>query len=205
MPASQNPDASPEDVVCRYDTLLAVLQEGVLVQDAELRVVEANAAAEVLFGVAEGALVGTIDPARAAVDEDYRHLEPGGTPAALALAGGLSHRGQVLGIQPGEAGALRWFSVNAVSLSAAGSDSPHAVVSSFTDVTERKALEIELTHLALHDGLTGLANRTLLVDRVGHAMARQSRRQPDPTVGVSVLFIDIDGFKSINDRLGNRV
>jgi diguanylate cyclase (GGDEF)-like protein len=79
------------------------------------------------------------------------------------------------------------------------------VVTSFTDVTERKALEVELTHLALHDGLTSLANRTLLLDRIGHAIARAARRHPDPTVGVSVLFIDIDGFKHVNDTMGSKV
>ncbi|HUY64570.1 MAG TPA: diguanylate cyclase [Acidimicrobiales bacterium] len=193
------------DLARRYDGLLAVLQDGILVQDAELKVVEANPAAELIFGAAEGSLLGTMDPVRQAVDEDYRHFEPERTPAALALASGMPHSGNVVGVQPPGGGALRWFSVNTLPLTSPGAGGPDMVVSSFTDVTERRALEVELTHLALHDGLTGVANRTLLVDRIGHAMARTSRRNPDPTVGVSALFIDIDALKAINDNLGNRV
>jgi len=54
-------------------------------------------------------------------------------------------------------------------------------------------------HAALHDPLTGLANRTLFGDRVAHTLARQSR---GPAV-TTVLFCDLDDFKSVNDRLGH--
>ena len=67
------------------------------------------------------------------------------------------------------------------------------------DVTDRQALEHQLRHQALHDGLTGLANRTLFTDRVGHALARRS----GPGDGVAVLFIDLDDFKTVNDGLGH--
>jgi diguanylate cyclase (GGDEF)-like protein len=56
-----------------------------------------------------------------------------------------------------------------------------------------------LEHQALHDGLTGLANRTLLLDRAVQMLAR--RHGPDE--GVAVLFIDLDDFKSVNDNLGH--
>jgi len=184
---------------------MGVLQEGVLLQDADLTVLEANTAAEILFGAHEGGLVGGPDPVHGAVDEDHRPIAADATPAAMALATGQTHSGQVIGVNPADTGPLRWFSVNAAPLVLPGKDHAELVISTFCDVTERKALEVELTHLALHDGLTGLANRTLLVDRIGHAMARFVRRAPDPTVGVSVLFVDIDDFRSINDSLGNRV
>jgi diguanylate cyclase (GGDEF)-like protein len=59
--------------------------------------------------------------------------------------------------------------------------------------------EVELHHLAFHDPLTGLANRALFLDRLEHALDRAERsRQP-----VSVAFLDLDGFKAVNDTLGH--
>ncbi len=72
------------------------------------------------------------------------------------------------------------------------------IVINCRDVTERRALEDQLKHEALHDPLTTLANRALFVDRVGHALSR--RDKPDAT---GVLFMDLDDFKTINDSLGH--
>ena len=72
------------------------------------------------------------------------------------------------------------------------------IVINCRDVTERRALEEQLKHEALHDPLTTLANRALFVDRVGHALSR--RDNPDST---GVLFMDLDDFKTINDSLGH--
>ncbi len=67
------------------------------------------------------------------------------------------------------------------------------------DVSERQATEAELTHRALHDPLTGLPNRGLLLDRLDVALARL-RRHPST---VAVLFCDLNGFKQINDIHGH--
>jgi diguanylate cyclase (GGDEF)-like protein/PAS domain S-box-containing protein len=67
------------------------------------------------------------------------------------------------------------------------------------DTTDRKRLESKLIHDALHDPLTGLANRVLLRDHLERALARQGR-----TVGtVALLFVDLDDFKRINDTYGH--
>jgi diguanylate cyclase (GGDEF)-like protein/PAS domain S-box-containing protein len=73
------------------------------------------------------------------------------------------------------------------------------IVLNSRDVSERKAFEEQLSHQAFHDSITGLANRALFRDRVEHALERLTR-DADP---VSVLFMDLDDFKTINDSLGH--
>jgi diguanylate cyclase (GGDEF)-like protein/PAS domain S-box-containing protein len=69
------------------------------------------------------------------------------------------------------------------------------------DTTDRKRLESKLIHDALHDPLTGLANRVLLRDHLERALARQGR-----TPGrVALLFVDLDDFKRVNDSYGHAV
>jgi len=67
------------------------------------------------------------------------------------------------------------------------------------DVTDRTLLEVELRDQALHDDLSGLANRALFNDRAQHALARAQRSG----TAVAVLVIDLDGFKDVNDSLGH--
>ncbi len=76
---------------------------------------------------------------------------------------------------------------------------PVRMVGTVHDVTERKALEERLEHQALHDPLTDLPNRTLFVDRLGHALTRLGRRGGK----AAVLFLDLDNFKFVNDSLGH--
>jgi diguanylate cyclase (GGDEF)-like protein/PAS domain S-box-containing protein len=68
------------------------------------------------------------------------------------------------------------------------------------DITERKEAEDKLAHQALHDPLTGLPNRLLLVDRLRTAIARGARHDGPPPV---VMFLDLDRFKLVNDSLGH--
>jgi diguanylate cyclase (GGDEF)-like protein len=78
---------------------------------------------------------------------------------------------------------------------------PERMVGICWDITERRAIEEQLVREALHDRLTGLPNRALLLDRVTQALS--AVRRHGQTLGV--LFIDIDRFKVINDSLGHDV
>jgi PAS domain S-box-containing protein len=86
--------------------------------------------------------------------------------------------------------------VNLLEESAVG-----AIVFNLRDATHRHEMEGELVDLAFHDSLTGLANRALLRERIGHAAARARRNDE---AGAAVMMIDLDDFKSVNDGLGHR-
>ena len=75
---------------------------------------------------------------------------------------------------------------------------PHLIMH-IEDVSDRKALEQELTRRALHDDLTGLPNRALLLERLTHALSRTRHDVPM----ASLLFVDLNGFKAVNDTYGH--
>jgi diguanylate cyclase (GGDEF)-like protein len=88
-----------------------------------------------------------------------------------------------------------WFSLQVLGLPAGDC----GAVAILEDITARRELEQELRHRAFHDPLTSLPNRALLADRLEHAVAGAARE----TRSLAVLFIDLDDFKSVNDRLGH--
>lgn len=74
------------------------------------------------------------------------------------------------------------------------------VLASFRDVSAERELQLQLLHQASHDDLTGLPNRTLLTDALGLAIKKAGSKK----LGVGVLFLDLDGFKGVNDRFGHQ-
>jgi diguanylate cyclase (GGDEF)-like protein/PAS domain S-box-containing protein len=89
-------------------------------------------------------------------------------------------------------GELRWASLRFVPLQ-------DAFLGMLEDVTEQRRLEERLEYDATHDRLTGLASRALLVEDLRAALARARRSN----AVVAVLFVDLDGFKRVNDMLGH--
>ena len=87
----------------------------------------------------------------------------------------------------------------AISLSPLETEHGLLISAAIRDVTERKRVEGELAHQATHDSLTGLPNRTLLKDRLSHALDRSDRTGTT----LAVLFLDVDRLKVINDSRGH--
>ena len=92
-----------------------------------------------------------------------------------------------------------WLHVETLRTNLMHDETVKGIVLNTRDVSERKAFEEQLQHQAFHDAVTGLANRALFKDRVEHMIERQSR----DNLPVSVLFMDLDDFKTINDSLGH--
>jgi diguanylate cyclase (GGDEF)-like protein/PAS domain S-box-containing protein len=100
-------------------------------------------------------------------------------------------------------GTTRWTETTSRRIQLPGAQLPGAqlIVSVMRDITDRQLRAINLEHQALTDPLTGLANRTVLMDRLNQALRRLDRSD-----GVlSVLYLDLDRFKIVNDSLGHNV
>jgi diguanylate cyclase (GGDEF)-like protein len=193
---SENPVATGHAVV----EVLAALDEGILVCDARGTVLMANRPARTLQGLdptdqligrpiptatrllrSDGtALAGTDHP----LERALRGTSVPGEPFVLDVVG--NERRHILAsarpitVENGEQGALLVL----------------------RDTTPQVQSEAWLTHLAMHDPLTGLANRHLLVDHLRRMLAQTGNRGSST---VSVVYLDLDGFKAINDEHGHEV
>ncbi len=98
-------------------------------------------------------------------------------------------------------GQYRWILYRGVAV---GDDRgvKNRAVGSITDITDRKLAEEQLRFEAMHDALTGLANRVKLADRLSCCIARRKR---ELDFHFAVMFIDLDRFKDINDSLGHQI
>ena len=119
-------------------------------------------------------------------------LDQHGTPA-----GGGPERYETTYAHPD--GRTRMLRIAAAPLEAGdGEGDQPAYLAMVSDITESRRLERELRQAVLHDNLTGLPNRALLLDRLEHALTRETR-------STAVLFVDLDQFKIINDARGHTV
>ncbi|ADG74433.1 diguanylate cyclase/phosphodiesterase with PAS/PAC sensor(s) [Cellulomonas flavigena DSM 20109] len=185
-----------EVALSRSETQFKVAMEnapiGMALVDLQWRISEANVALAELLGTHASALRGyRIDELSAPEDRAAQRME-----MDKLLGGGQQRFSLEMRCRRAD-DQLVWVVLDA-ALVRAGDGAPDHFVVQVRDATESKMQAEMLTHRAMHDPLTGLANRTLLQEVLQTALA-----QPGAVDRIAVLACDLDGFKGINDRYGH--
>ncbi|MCC2321998.1 putative bifunctional diguanylate cyclase/phosphodiesterase [Cellulomonas xiejunii] len=185
-----------EVALSRSETQFKVAMEnapiGMALVDLDWRITEANVALAELLGTHASALRGyRVDELSAPEDRASQRME-----MDKLLGGGQQRFSLEMRCRRADE-QLVWVVLDAALVRAADGEADHFVVQ-VRDATESKMQAEMLTHRAMHDPLTGLANRTLLQEVLQAALA-----QPGAVDRIAVLACDLDGFKAINDRYGH--
>ena len=158
---------------------------------------------QVYFSSRWKSLLGREDEIDNSLDEWLKHIHPEDTERvkveiATHLEGLTPHFESEHRILHKD-GTYRWMLSRGLAVRDANGKASR-MAGSQTDITQRKLAEEQLLHDAFHDALTGLPNRALFMDRLGHAVERVKRHEDSL---FAVLFIDLDRFKVVNDSLGH--
>ena len=157
-----------------------------------------NSAAERLFGVTRADMVGRTS-AQIFPDVDAQKFLEQDRQALEAGPGGITVDNMIHTSERGE----RCIRMKKVVVGDGEADGRRYILAVAEDITEERLREAEITHLASHDSLTGLANRWLFQQRLVQARQQQFRRATPG--GIAIHYVDLDGFKAVNDRHGHPV
>ena len=187
------------DSESRFRALFEGAALGIGMADIDGRIIQANAALGALLGYTPDELcrlnVGDL------VHADSSPIDWGSPASSAGAAGGDRLRDHVRLERAyyRKDGTVVWTDVT-VSLLRDQAGEPRYTVAMVEDITDRHELEERLRYQALHDPLTGLPNRTFFAERLAEAFAGT-----DPNALVGLCYLDLDGFKRINDSLGHDV
>jgi len=135
----ESPSESLEFIAEQYQALVAALSEGVVLQDADGKILTCNPAAEKILQLDRDNITGRypVDPSWRAIHEDYSDFPGELHPSMFTLATGQPQRNVVMGLRHVAEG-VRWLSINSEPLFRGNDAKPYAVVVSFVDITDRK-------------------------------------------------------------------
>ncbi len=177
------------------------LNEGILVVARDGTVTASNPSANRMLR-AQGSLVGChlSTVIRHELYEDGTPIAPDDWPNRRALATGVPHVGYTVGLGLAD-GDVMWVRGNAVPIVRPGETQADSVLVSFNDVGPVREAQQQLRYLATRDALTGLYNRRWLADRMRELFG--ARDEAAGAARVAILFVDLDGFKKVNDTAGH--
>lgn len=168
--------------------------EGILVTDSAANIVAVNPAFSAITGYSAEESIGR----SARILKSGRHDESFFAEMLQTLADDGIWKGEVWSRRKDKTIFLAQLSISAIC-NDGGSVLQYVAVCS--DITQKWDKQQLVRHMALHDGLTGLPNRTLLMERLGQLIS-MSRRKPRQ---IALMFLDLDGFKKVNDTLGHPI
>ncbi len=174
--------------------IMELAPEAIILSDEAGRIVMANAQTLSLFGYGEGELIG--QPIEVLLPERLR-AQHRGHRERYAPTGVVRTMGARMDLVARRKDGSE-FPVD-VSLGMLGRENGKLTVSAVRDITERKQHEAQILHQATHDALTDLPNRAFFRELLLRALAQAQRSEKL----VAVMFLDLDGFKNINDTLGH--
>ncbi|MFJ7883501.1 EAL domain-containing protein [Pseudomonas sp. NPDC096917] len=169
-------------------------QEGMIITDAQTRIIKVNRAFARITGYTEAEVIG--QPTRM-LDSSHEAPEFYQELWQTLIEDGF-WQGEIANRRKSGEVFPEWLTISAVRDK---QDRVINYVASFTDITERKSAEQKIQHLAFYDSLTNLPNRRLLRDRLQQAMALCDRNG----IYGALIFLDLDDFKNVNDLCGHQV
>jgi diguanylate cyclase (GGDEF)-like protein/PAS domain S-box-containing protein len=181
----------------REAAILDAALDAIVTMDADGRVVEFNPAAERIFGYAREVAIGR-DMAELIIPPRLREAHRAGVARAVAGGGGKSI-GRRMKLHAMRSDGTEFPAELTITRLEIG-ERP-MFTGQLRDITDRERAEEALRHLAYHDALTGLANRTQLEEHLGRALARADRDRS----AVALLYVDLDSFKLVNDSFGHGI